>query len=58
VIVRSDPAISEKDIIRHCARHLEDFMVPKVIEFRRELPKTDTGKVSRRLAAETMEAAQ
>jgi acyl-coenzyme A synthetase/AMP-(fatty) acid ligase len=33
-------------------------MVPKVIEFRSELPKTDTGKVSRRLAAEMMEAAQ
>ncbi|RWK61764.1 class I adenylate-forming enzyme family protein [Mesorhizobium sp.] len=57
-VVRSDPTLSEKDVMRHCARHLEDFMVPKVIEFRRELPKTDTGKVSRRLAAEMMEAAQ
>ncbi|RWM80776.1 MAG: AMP-dependent synthetase [Mesorhizobium sp.] len=58
LVIRSDPTLSEKDVMRHCARHLEDFMVPKVIEFRRELPKTDTGKVSRRLATEMMEAAQ
>ena len=33
-------------------------MVPKIVEFRNELPKTDTGKVSRRLAAEAMEPIQ
>ncbi|SDM16051.1 class I adenylate-forming enzyme family protein [Ensifer sp. YR511] len=58
LVVRTDPDLTDKDIIRHCTRHLEDFMVPKIIEFRTELPKTDTGKVSRRLAAETMEPAQ
>ncbi|MER8566136.1 AMP-binding protein [Mesorhizobium sp. M0924] len=58
LVVRSDPALGGKDIIRHCARHLEDFMVPKIIEFRSELPKTESGKVSRRLAAEMMEAEQ
>ncbi|TCN33295.1 class I adenylate-forming enzyme family protein [Sinorhizobium americanum] len=58
LVVRSDAALTDKDIIRHCARHLEDFMVPKIVEFRTELPKTDTGKVSRRLAAETLEAAE
>jgi len=58
LVVLSDPTLTEKDIIRHCARHLEDFMVPKIVEFRTELPKTDTGKVSRRLAAETLEPAE
>ncbi|MBP1887962.1 class I adenylate-forming enzyme family protein [Sinorhizobium mexicanum] len=58
LVVLSDPALTEKDVIRHCARHLEDFMVPKIVEFRTELPKTDTGKVSRRLAAETLEPAE
>lgn len=58
LVVRSDPDLTENEIIRHCTRHLEDFMVPKIVEFRTELPKTDTGKVSRRLAAETMEPAQ
>ena len=31
---------TEREIIRHCARILHDFMVPKTIEFRAELPKT------------------
>lgn len=38
-------------VIRHCAGRLEDFMVPQMIEFRAELPKTETGKINRRLAA-------
>ena len=56
--VRSDEALSERDIVRHCAMHLEDFMVPKLIAFHNELPKTETGKVSRRLAAEVLGAAR
>ncbi len=53
LIVSSDPALGEREVIRHCARNLEDHMVPKSVEFRTELPKTDTGKLSRRLATET-----
>lgn len=45
-------ALTETDILRHCARHLEDFMVPRLVQFRTELPKTDSGKISRRLVAE------
>jgi long-chain acyl-CoA synthetase len=40
--------LSERDVVGHCARHLEDFMVPKLVEFRQELPKTDTGKIRRK----------
>ena len=58
LVVLADESLGERDVIRHCATHLEDFMVPKLIEFRHELPKTDTGKVSRRLAAETFGAAE
>jgi acyl-CoA synthetase (AMP-forming)/AMP-acid ligase II len=58
MVVTADPALTERDVIRHCAARLEDYMVPKSVEFRAELPKTDTGKVSRRLAAETVEPAQ
>ncbi|WP_163270756.1 class I adenylate-forming enzyme family protein [Chelativorans alearense] len=58
MVVSTDPALSERDVIRHCTRHLEDFMVPKLVRFVSELPKTDTGKVSRRLAAETIEPAE
>lgn len=55
VIVRADPTLQTRDVMRHCAAHLEDFMVPKIVEFRDELPKTDTGKISRRLAGETLQ---
>lgn len=58
LVVLSDETLSEREIIRYCAGQLEDFMVPKLIEIRRELPKTDTGKVSRRLAAETLGLAE
>jgi long-chain acyl-CoA synthetase len=49
--------LTEQNIIRHCAKHLEDFMVPKIVEFRDELPKTDSGKISRRLVG-VLEAAE
>ena len=39
--------LSEREIIRHCAENLEDFMVPKSVEFRRELPMTGSGKIRR-----------
>ena len=43
-------------MIRHCAANLEDFMVPRRIVFRDTLPRTDTGKISRRLASQTLDA--
>lgn len=39
--------LTEREVIAHCARHLEDFMVPRSVEFRSELPKTDNGKIRR-----------
>ena len=40
--------ISEEEIIDFCKEKLAYYKVPKIIEFRGELPKTDVGKVSRR----------
>lgn len=57
LIVRDDPAVTAQDVVRYCAAHLEDFMVPRTIAFRDALPTTDTGKASRRLAAEMLETA-
>nr|WP_298094132.1 class I adenylate-forming enzyme family protein [uncultured Shinella sp.] len=51
VVVASETSLTERDVLRFCARHLEDHMVPKSVEFRDALPKTDSGKASRRLAA-------
>jgi acyl-CoA synthetase (AMP-forming)/AMP-acid ligase II len=54
VVVR-DNSVSERELVRFCQQNLEDFMVPKFLKFAASLPKTDTGKVSRRLAAELLE---
>ena len=54
VVAREPGAdVGEVDIVRHCARFLEDYMVPKFVEFRPSLPKTESGKISRRLVAES-----
>ena len=51
--------LTEQNILKHCARHLEDFMVPKRIAFREELPKTESGKINRRgIETEIREAAE
>jgi long-chain acyl-CoA synthetase len=47
VVVEASLKITTADILRHCREHLEDFMVPKVVEFRTELPKTSTGKIKK-----------
>lgn len=47
VVLRSGYSHSEKDVLRHCHKHLESFMVPKYIAIVPELPKTDTGKIKK-----------
>ncbi|EGL82969.1 AMP-dependent synthetase and ligase [Caldalkalibacillus thermarum TA2.A1] len=47
--------VKEEDIIDYCREHLAPYKVPKIVEFRGELPKTDVGKVSRRELREEME---
>jgi len=40
--------VTEKDIIVYTMERLAHYKVPKIVEFRGEVPKTDVGKVSRR----------
>ena len=47
-VVASDKSLSERDIINHCREHLTGYKVPKLVEFRDELPKTNVGKILRR----------
>jgi long-chain acyl-CoA synthetase len=47
--------ISEEEIIAYCRQNLAHYKIPKIIEFRGELPKTDVGKVSRRELREEAE---
>ncbi|HXG46707.1 MAG TPA: AMP-binding protein, partial [Methylomirabilota bacterium] len=45
VLVSRDPKLTANAVLAHCRAHLEDFMVPKLVEFRQTLPKSPSGKV-------------
>ncbi|GLH79219.1 long-chain-fatty-acid--CoA ligase [Bradyrhizobium sp. SSBR45G] len=47
-VVKKDPNLTPEDIIKHCHAQLTNYKVPKQIEFRTELPKTNVGKILRR----------
>ena len=40
--------ISKEAVISHCREHLTAYKVPKIVEFRDELPKSNVGKILRR----------
>jgi long-chain acyl-CoA synthetase len=46
-IVSTNPQLTEKHVLAFCRSQLEDYMVPKVVEFRTELPKTSSGKLTK-----------
>ena len=46
--VRTDPNITEQDVIQYCRENLTGYKRPKLVEFRDDLPKTNVGKILRR----------
>ena len=48
VVVKKDPALSADDVLKFCREQLTGYKIPRVVEFRTELPKTPVGKVLRR----------
>jgi long-chain acyl-CoA synthetase len=47
-VVKSDPLLTEETVARYCRENFTAYKVPKYIEFRDELPKTNVGKILRR----------
>lgn len=47
VRLKDNVELSRREILRHCARHLEPFEVPTLIEFCAALPKTPSGKIQK-----------
>ncbi|WKA28090.1 long-chain fatty acid--CoA ligase [Bradyrhizobium roseum] len=56
-IVRKDPSLTADDVIKYCGTQLTAYKVPKQIEFRTELPKTNVGKILRRELRDEKKAA-
>ena len=47
-IVKKDQSLTEAEVIEHCRANLTAYKVPKKIQFRTDLPKTNVGKILRR----------
>lgn len=47
-LVAPGMGLSEQDVLRHCKAHLEDYMMPKYVEFVESLPKTTSGKIQKK----------
>jgi long-chain acyl-CoA synthetase len=56
-IVKKDPLVTPEDIIKYCSTQLTGYKVPKQIEFRTDLPKTNVGKILRRELRDEKKAA-
>ena len=48
VVVKKDPNLTKEQVIEYCKANLTGYKVPRVVEFRTELPKTPVGKILRR----------
>jgi long-chain acyl-CoA synthetase len=47
-VVRSDPTLSAAAVRAHCRGALASYKVPKHVEFRDDLPKSNVGKILRK----------
>lgn len=56
-IVKKDPTVTAEEIIKFCGTQLTNYKVPKQIEFRTDLPKTNVGKILRRELRDEKKAA-
>ncbi len=47
-VVKKDESLTAEDVMKHCRDHLTGYKCPREVEFRKELPKTNVGKILRR----------
>ncbi|MGB3742641.1 MAG: AMP-binding protein [Castellaniella sp.] len=47
-VIRKDPSLTEADVIAHCRKLLTGYKVPKFVEFREDLPRSNVGKILRK----------
>lgn len=51
-VVKKDPSLSEEELMSYCRDNLTAYKVPKEVEFVTELPKSNVGKILRRILRE------
>ncbi|MBU2897948.1 long-chain-fatty-acid--CoA ligase FadD [Vibrio hepatarius] len=55
-VVKRDGSLTKDEVIAHCRKHMTGYKVPKLVEFKDELPKTNVGKILRRILREENDA--
>ena len=56
-IVKKDPNLTAEEVVKFCGTQLTAYKIPKLIEFRTSLPKTNVGKILRRQLRDEKKAA-
>ncbi|MDX1807173.1 MAG: AMP-binding protein [Paenisporosarcina sp.] len=52
IVLKENEHVTEEELNAFCREHLASFKVPRIYEFRKELPKTAVGKILRRTLVE------
>lgn len=47
-VVKKDPSLTEQELTDHLRNYLTNYKIPRQIEFKSDLPKTNVGKILRR----------
>jgi len=47
-VVKKDESLTADVVIKHCREHLTGYKCPREVEFRKDLPKSNVGKILRR----------
>lgn len=53
-VVKKDKSLTSEELVTYCREHLTGYKVPKEVDFREELPKTNVGKILRRALREEL----
>ena len=48
VVAKPGATLTARQVQRHCALRLEDYMIPAQVELRESLPRTTTGKIDKK----------
>lgn len=58
IVLKEGAELTEAEVVEYCSKNLTKYKVPKIVEFREELPKTMVGKILRRVLVEEETAKQ
>lgn len=51
-IIKKDQSLTKEELVKFCKQNMTGYKVPKEVEFRKELPKSNVGKILRRVLKE------